>query len=125
MRRRSLLLTCMLSLLAVAQFAAADSVTEGPILINYSLVSIGPSSEFNINSGPLVGLILVGNGTVVTGSGNNICSSPGTCTNVLGTPLQYRVSGTATGNQLTGGGQPQPRPRYRNGRSQSCHHSRE
>lgn len=119
MTTRALLLTCMLSLLAVVQFAAADAIgndpaspaiTEGPVLMNYSLVSVGPGSSFNINSGPVVGQILVGNGTVVTGSGNNQCSTPGTCNNTNGTPLQYNVSGTASGNQLTMGGSNNPRP---------------
>lgn len=119
MTTRPLVLTCMLSLLAVAQFAAADAIgtnsvsatiTEGPVLINYSLVSVGPGSSFNINSGPVVGQILVGNGTVVTGSGNNQCSTPGACSNTAGTPLQYNVSGTASGNQLTMGGSNNPRP---------------
>src|SRR5215469_5302110 len=108
---RSFLFACMLiGSLAVAPFSFGDSITEGPVLINYSLVSVGPGSSFNINSGPLVGLILVGNGTVVTGSGNNQCSTPGPCSATLGTPLLYNVSGAASGNQLTMGGSNNPRP---------------
>jgi hypothetical protein len=88
----------------------ADTLTEGSVLIDYSVVSIGTGSSFNINSGPVVGLILIGNGTVATGSGNNQCSTPGTCNNTNGTPLIYNVSGAASGNQLTMGGSNNPRP---------------
>jgi len=103
-------LAILLTICFSASFSFADTITEGPVLINYSLVSVGPGSSFNINSGPLVGLILIGNGTVATGSGNNQCSTPGTCNNTTGTPLLYDVSGTASGNQLTMGGSNNPRP---------------
>ncbi len=103
-------LALVLTICFIPSASFADTLTEGPVLINYSLVSVGPGSSFNINSGPLVGLILIGNGTVATGSGNNQCSTPGTCNNTTGTPLLYNVSGTASGNQLTMGGSNNPRP---------------
>lgn len=110
MRGTMIGLAIVVTICFAASASFADTITEGPVLINYSLVSVGPGSSFNINSGPLVGLILIGNGTVATGSGNNQCSTPGTCNNTTGTPLLYNVSGTASGNQLTMGGSNNPRP---------------
>lgn len=54
-----------------APLAQADSVTEGTVLPNYAIVSVGPSASLYINSGPINGAVLVGDGSSTGSSGGN------------------------------------------------------
>src|SRR6185295_10676231 len=44
---------------------------EGSILPNYAVVSVGPNSSIMVNSGPITGNVLLGNGTTSSSSGGN------------------------------------------------------
>jgi hypothetical protein len=68
------------------------------VLPDYSIVSVGPNASLNINSGPIAGKILIGLGSTTNGSGNGVCSSPGTCNANTGVPLDVTQSGISTGN---------------------------
>jgi hypothetical protein len=47
----------------------AASLTEGTVLPNYALVALGSGKTLGINSGPLTGNVLVGNGITIAASG--------------------------------------------------------
>lgn len=74
-----------------AGFAQAMPIlTEGPVLPNYGIVSVGPNASITINSGPINGNVLVGDGSTVTTSGGN--------NGGLGTGYHVDESGTVNGN---------------------------
>jgi hypothetical protein len=49
----------------------AASITEGSLLPNYAIVSVGPNASLTINSGPVNGAILLGDGSSANSSGGN------------------------------------------------------
>ena len=51
--------------------AFAGPFTEGTVLPNYTVVSVGPNASVKINSGPITGNVLLGDGTDATSSGGN------------------------------------------------------
>jgi hypothetical protein len=46
-------------------------ITEGGILPAYSVVSVGPSASLMVNSGPITGAVLIGDGSTATSAGGN------------------------------------------------------
>lgn len=67
---------------------ATPVLTEGSVLPNYAIVSVGPSASIMINSGPINGNVLVGDGSTVSTSGGNSGGVTG----------HVDESGTVTGN---------------------------
>jgi hypothetical protein len=51
--------------------ASAGPLTEGTVLPNYAIVSVGPNSSIKVNSGPITGNVLLGDGNVSSSSGGN------------------------------------------------------
>jgi hypothetical protein len=49
--------------------AFANSLTEGSVLPNYAVVSVGPNSSIMVNSGPITGNVLLGDGNTSSSSG--------------------------------------------------------
>jgi hypothetical protein len=49
--------------------ACAGSLTEGSVLPNYAIVSVGPNSSIMVNSGPVAGNVLLGDGNTSSSSG--------------------------------------------------------
>ncbi|HEY2381569.1 MAG TPA: PEP-CTERM sorting domain-containing protein [Terriglobia bacterium] len=86
----------LFSLLAIAASslpgmpAYGDALTLGNLLGNYSIVSAGPNASIMVNSGPITGSILLGDGT-------NTMSSGGGGGRVTGTVY---LSGTVKGDDL-------------------------
>jgi hypothetical protein len=70
--------------------AHADPLTEGSVLPNYTVVSVGPSSSIMVNSGPIDGKVLLGDGGTATSSGGGSGSVTG----------GVFVSGTENGDNL-------------------------
>jgi hypothetical protein len=68
----------------------ADSLTEGSVLPNYAIVSVGSNASLTVNSGPIHGAVLIGDGSVTNSSGGN----DGTITGGVA------WDGTGTGDQL-------------------------
>src|SRR5215475_3762432 len=62
-------LTVLVTICFAGSFAVAATIGERPTLIQYSVVSVGPNASIMVNSGPIVGPVLVGNGTTVTSAG--------------------------------------------------------
>jgi len=58
-----LVIVCLAGSFAVAQ------IGEGPTLAQYSVISVGSTASINVNSGPILGTVLVGAGTTVTSAG--------------------------------------------------------
>jgi hypothetical protein len=74
MRMRTLLSTAAIAMVfavaaAIAVPALAGPLTEGSVLLNYSVVSVGPSSSITVNSGPIKGNVLLGDGNTSSSSG--------------------------------------------------------
>jgi hypothetical protein len=44
-------------------------ITMGAVLPNYAIVSVGPGASLNVNSGPIIGSVLIGAGSTATSSG--------------------------------------------------------
>ena len=57
--------------LKTALFLAQPSspLPEGSVLPNYAVVSVGPNASVTVNSGPIKGSVLLGNGTTSSSSG--------------------------------------------------------
>jgi len=68
----------------------AAPITMGSILPSYAIVSVGPTASLNVNSGPIVGSVLVGDGSTATSSGGGNGGVTGS----------VDVSGTAGGDNL-------------------------
>jgi hypothetical protein len=49
--------------------ASAAVLTEGTVLPNYAVVSVGPNSSIMVNSGPITGNVLLGDGNTSSSSG--------------------------------------------------------
>jgi hypothetical protein len=49
--------------------ATAIPLTEGTVLPNYAVVSVGPSASIMVNSGPITGNVLLGDGSTSASSG--------------------------------------------------------
>ena len=62
---------CAAILLSTTVPVFADSLTEGSVLPGYAVVSVGPNASIMINSGPINGAVLVGDGSVTSSSGGN------------------------------------------------------
>lgn len=62
-------LATLLTICLTGSFAVAGSIGEGPTLTLYSVVSVGPSASINVNSGPILGKVLVGDGSAVSSAG--------------------------------------------------------
>lgn len=77
-------------LLWVGIAQATPVLTEGSVLPNYGIVSVGPNASITINSGPINGNILAGDGSTVTTSGGN--------NGGLGSGYHVDESGTVTGS---------------------------
>jgi hypothetical protein len=104
------------SALAAGLLAAtsAQAVVFPPIpdLSPYAIVSVGPNASLKINSGPITGKVLVGDGSTVSTSGGNNGSILGGAFgdnatqlnnfNMLAThPVETMVSSTVTSNAFT------------------------
>ena len=85
----------------------ADSVTEGAVLPHYAVVSVGSSASLYINSGPINGAVLVGDGSSTGSSGGNNGSilggvfTDGTATGDLFTNLQFPATSTTVSTSVT------------------------
>jgi hypothetical protein len=56
--------------MAVASSTAlADTISMGPVLPSYAIVSVGPNASLMVNSGPIVGAVLIGDGSTATSAG--------------------------------------------------------
>lgn len=56
-------------LLAPATSEATPVLSMGTVLANYAVVSVGPSASLTVNSGPITGMVLIGDGSNATSSG--------------------------------------------------------
>src|SRR5215471_12713785 len=70
--RKSLVLVCAVWLVigglgAVSSFATP--LPAGSVLNNYAVVSVGPTASIMVNSGPITGNVLLGDGTTSSSSG--------------------------------------------------------
>lgn len=54
-----------------ASLAVASTISTGTVLPDYALVSVGPSATVKVNSGPITGVALIGDGSNATSSGGN------------------------------------------------------
>ena len=70
--------------------AQATPLTEGSILPTYSVVSVGPNASVTVNSGPIAGPVLLGDGSSSSSSGGGNGAIP----------AGVFVSGTETGDDL-------------------------
>lgn len=73
-----------------ASFCVAASISTEHVLPNYAIVSVGPNASLMVNSGPIVGSVLIGGGSNATSAGGGNGSVTG----------RLDVSGTATGDNL-------------------------
>lgn len=62
-------LTVLVVICFASSLAVAASIGEGPTLVQYSVVSVGANASIMVNSGPILGMVLVGDGTTVTSAG--------------------------------------------------------
>lgn len=71
MRKRRLATEILIGLAITlgAGSAFAGPLTEGTVLSNYTVVSVGPHASVMINSGPITGNVLLGDGTTATSAG--------------------------------------------------------
>jgi hypothetical protein len=69
----------------------AASLTEGSVLPNYAIVSVGPNASIMVNSGPVNGAVLLGDGSSSSSSGGGNGAING----------GVFVSGTESGDDLT------------------------
>src|SRR6476661_6657428 len=46
-------------------------LNEGSVLPNYAVISVGPNASIKVNSGPITGNVLLGDGTTSSSSGGN------------------------------------------------------
>jgi hypothetical protein len=53
------------------QAQANAPLSMGSVLPNYAVVSVGPNASIKVNSGPITGNVLLGNGTTSSSSGGN------------------------------------------------------
>jgi hypothetical protein len=74
-----------------APAAHADTITEGSVLPNYAVVSVGPNASLTVNSGPITGSVLIGDGSTTSSSGGNNGQVTG----------RVDVSPTETGDSLS------------------------
>ena len=69
MHKWVLWLVCCIAMSVASSTALADTVTLGPVLPNYAIVSVGSNASLMVNSGPIVGSVLIGDGSTATSSG--------------------------------------------------------
>jgi len=69
----------------------SSPLPEGSVLPNYAVVSVGPDASVTVNSGPIKGSVLLGNGTTSTSSGGGNGQITGT----------VDVSPTVSGDNLS------------------------
>lgn len=81
---------CLALILFAAASGFADSLTEGSVLPDYAIVSVGSNASLTVNSGPIVGSVLIGDGSNTSSSGGNNGAITG----------GVFVSGTETGDEL-------------------------
>src|SRR5689334_2365077 len=79
------------SLDAVFLGQPSSPLPEGSVLPNYAVVSVGPNASVTVNSGPIKGSVLLGNGTTSTSSGGGNGQITGT----------VDVSPTVSGDNLS------------------------
>jgi len=65
----SLLLLATVAVGAATEVAYATPINEGSILSDYAIVSVGPNASIMVNSGPINGAVLLGDGTTTSSSG--------------------------------------------------------
>lgn len=58
-----------LTILSATASSFATPLPEGSVLPNYAVVSTGPTASIKVNSGPITGNVLLGNGTTSSSSG--------------------------------------------------------
>src|SRR5215813_9093374 len=75
---------------AVSSFAT-PLLPASSVLNNYAVVSVGPNSSIMVNSGPITGNVLLGDGTTSSSSGGGNGQITGT----------VDVSGTVSGDNLS------------------------
>ena len=83
-------LACCIALPVASSIALADTITMGPVLPNYAIVSVGSNASLMVNSGPIVGSVLIGDGSTATSSGGGNGQVTG----------GVFVSGTVSGDDL-------------------------
>lgn len=74
-----------------SSFAVAGTLPTSTVLPNYAIVSVGSSASLKVNSGPINGRVLIGDGSNATSSGGNNGSVTG----------GVDVSPPVTGDNLT------------------------
>lgn len=62
-------LTLFVTICFAGSFAVAGTLPSSTVLPQYSVISVGPSASIMVNSGPILGKVLVGGGTTVTSAG--------------------------------------------------------
>lgn len=66
------------------------TISTGTVLPNFAVVSVGPNASLMVNSGPITGTVLIGNGSKATSAGGGNGAVTG----------GVDVSGTVTGDNL-------------------------
>lgn len=71
LERATMVGLAILLTICFAMASHAATLTEGDVLPNYAVVSVGSGASINVNSGPINGSLLIGDGSTATAAGGN------------------------------------------------------